>query len=1160
MDISTGSWFEYLREEVLTEGLRDIGLPERIVDFIENAMPQAPEKSKMYAGNQWKNWTLNRAYVDRPQKFWVDWMRENFEDEIQVKMVGDERAATGEIVARTITPYRVSRHVGPQPREQYDEETIEQNKKIAFVVQNVKAAIAKPPGTWRKSFMKATKALSKAGTPSEKVEKAKVFLQEFYISEFRRYWNSFDELFSWLNSEPTNYEMIKGEDDLYEAQKIAIEDLNTREDPEQVIHQFEDGSYWYNLDVSSCSVEGERMGHCGGDTRGVLVSLRKRHKGRKASSSYITMTWEAESYAEHQEGLGTLYQIKGRSNDAPPEEMWYHIDWFIKNMKIGTVEEAGEHSNDEEGFREMNDYLSARNRDVIFTGVINEAAIQAAVDEVTNSYEGENSSIDGEVQGPEDHGGHGVHVDMMSNCNLQIDLGWKGFRYGNNEFSATLGPDDGTPDERFETIPENTYGTSGSDFASETEIENIEWDLPGEGEVSWDVRMLTGAQPGWEAGDPDPPATAHLEITIYTAEQEQAADEETGKQNMQYFGDLVKENFEDNYAEIHEKIRSKLAEGGYAAKTAFDREQQGMSEMGLDHWKVYRDGPKLEFWFRRSKRDDNSVLNSGGEVGSVPQAAKMWAYDDTRDGHIDGIYSRMFGSRPAPGRPARIENDDLSRNMARNLEKLYRAKEQPAAGQQQLALGDEYDAPAPALVLAKDSRFIIMPETTHQAEQYPTMLLNWKYEIAVDAKSSPEEVETVKKIVKYFNEHPDMVEEAAEATLRVPLEGIKAVADATKNDVMSGKWPQNAIRNIDSQYGAAHASGSDEWATRKIMIAKWIMENFDQMDEVEKWVAWFKFLKPIKDGRFNIARHGEVEMDDSANLGRPRWWEKEVKDQLKKLGTYGGTVRDYSGVQTQEPLAGTLGEPRAVEESVEQQIDRIDALLSELIEVRRYKMHIELSLETTDKSPIEDYKDAIRACQGVTTVQTISTRRVLERTKVVLSIKFALKGQESRKIYMDQTFLPYIRGISGLEITPAGYTFPAEIEKLREAGLNNALNARNGKPMPSPRMSVQKVAQDWMDGGVMAYDVPMNTQNMGYHVMVPVKELKPYCSRVFRAPGDAFDGGYKNFIKTGPQMPVYVAVGQNGRIKITGNEDDVWYAMKSGLEELPVYFSYQKQV
>lgn len=53
---------------------------------------------------------------------------------------------------------------------------------------------------------------------------------------------------------------------------------------------------------------------------------------------------------------------------------------------------------------------------------------------------------------------------------------------------------------------------------------------------------------------------------------------------------------------------------------------------------------------------------------------------------------------------------------------------------------------------------------------------------------------------------------------------------------------------------------------------------------------------------------------------------------------------------------------------------------------------------------------------------------------------------------------------------------------------------------------------------------------------------------------------YKDFIKNGPMQPVYVAIGKNGRIKITGNEDDVWYATKSGLEELPVFFSYQNQV
>ena len=82
MDISTGSRFKYLREEVLTEGLRDIGLPEKIVDFIENAMANAPEKSKMYAGNQWKKNEL-RGFQSNPQRHWATFMEENFENELK---------------------------------------------------------------------------------------------------------------------------------------------------------------------------------------------------------------------------------------------------------------------------------------------------------------------------------------------------------------------------------------------------------------------------------------------------------------------------------------------------------------------------------------------------------------------------------------------------------------------------------------------------------------------------------------------------------------------------------------------------------------------------------------------------------------------------------------------------------------------------------------------------------------------------------------------------------------------------------------------------------------------------------------------------------------------------------------------------------------------
>ena len=129
------------------------------------------------------------------------------------------------------------------------------------------------------------------------------------------------------------------------------------------------------------------------------------------------------------------------------------------------------------------------------------------------------------------------------------------------------------------------------------------------------------------------------------------------------------------------------------------------------------------------------------------------------------------------------------------------------------------------------------------------------------------------------------------------------------------------------------------------------------------------------------------------------------------------------------------------------------------------------------------------------------------------------------------------------------------------AGALGSVRQSNQGTMPTPTPSIDKVLSDWVDGSVQIYDAPTDTSNMTYHVMIPVSELWQYVSnKYFRAPKDGFDGMYQNFIKNGADAPVYVAVGKNNRVKITGNEDLIWYAQKAGLEELPVFFSYQKQV
>jgi len=1190
MDISTGNWFEYLREEVLTEGLRDIGLPEKIVDFIENAMANAPEKAKMYAGNQWKDHTLPSAYThDVLKKRWFSFMEENFEDEIQVATNSD---GTTKVDARTITPYRVDRDVGPQQRKSYDDEMIERNKKIAFVVQNVNAAWGKPAGTWRKSFMKAVKALSKAGVESEKVEKVKEWLQTYMMQEFRSWYSQYNELFAWLNDEPTNYELIKNEDDINSAYNTAKQDLENREDPDYVIHEFDDGSYWYNLNVSNCDVEGERMGHCGSDSRGVLVSLRKRQGKRKASSSYVTMTWEAEGY-----GGNNLYQIKGRSNEAPPDEVWDHISWFISNMGVTNVQEDGEHSRNPEEFAEMLEWLQRQNPSVAFTGVVDEQAIQEALDEVASEYEDDNSSIDAQVMGPDEHGGEGHYIYMNAYCNLQIDLGWPDIvvRDGGDSYPA-VEAGSGDYDDNFHPIPGNTWGREARDFSSEIEIDNIEWDLPGEGETEWQVTMLTGADPNWELGDPEPAKTAHLEIEIRMTHQEAASDPDEAKWEFEQFAEQVKENFADNYPEIVENVRRNLVKGEFIAKTAYDRTRTELTETDLRHWHVYDDdnSSAVEFWFRLSENHHSAINNLGGELGSIPNEYKMWAFDEGQEGMIDGLYSKMFGSPSIGGAAAdrpRIENPTLNQEMAYALKQRYSEfHDGPDRAQQQLALGDKYKqqrrGPPWLSVLKGNSRFIIHAESSLKGSGYRTQLVNWKFEIFVDARSGEETIEAVKAMVKYFNDNPDMIEDAAKDVIGTRFATIKALADANKDEVLSGKRLEVSIQRIDSMYAAQVASGSDVWAERAVATAKWIRDNWGNMGEVEKWVGYYKYVLPLATRRLNFARDiPNIEMDDTNNLGKPSTWEKYVKDQLNKLGAFGGTVRDYSGVQRGEPLAGTLGEPQPVGESVEQQIERVERLLQEKdpnYDLRLYSIRIDVSIQKDVGGEVQETQTEIRGIEGVTTVRTVGdTQNTPQALLGTYEVKFELLGSISRVKYRDRILIPgllKVRGLRVLRISPIHRTNTrGTIRTVRESKIlkeyvggtlggfggmaGNAASIREpSRPMVTPRQTIDQVVEDWADGSVRIYDVPMDTTNMAYHVMVPVEELLEYISREFRAPMDAFDGMYRNFIKNGAQAPVYVAVGQNRRVKITGNEDLIWFAKKAGLQELPVFFSYQRQV
>ena len=375
------------------------------------------------------------------------------------------------------------------------------------------------------------------------------------------------------------------------------------------------------------------------------------------------------------------------------------------------------------------------------------------------------------------------------------------------------------------------------------------------------------------------------------------------------------------------------------------------------------------------------------------------------------------------------------------------------------------------------------------------------------------------------------------------------------------------IQNIDSMLAAQVASGSDEWAERKVMMARWINENFEQMNEPEKHVAWYDYISQIRQNSFNMAREGEIETEGD-DAGKPIRWNEKVQEQMKRMRAYSGTVHNYGGIQR---------------ESVEQQIDRIDRLIQEkddAYDLRLYSIKIDVAIQKDVGGEVQETQTEIRGIEGVTTVRTVGDTTDVGTSQVATyEIKFELLGSLGRVNYRDKILIPGMMKVKGLRIlrmssvhrTNAQGTIRTVRESLlkEDGGISNfggvagnlgALRKSYFKTGVTPRETIDSVLDDWVEGGVQVYDSPMDTNDMRYHVMMPVEELLPLISREFRAPMDAFDGLYQSFIANGADAPVYIALGKNGRAKVTGNEDLIWFAKKAGLEELPVFFSYQRQV
>ena len=320
MSFATDKWFKHIREEVLTEGLADIGLDEVIQKEIEAKMPEASEKGRMWVGAAWKSLDGNRVSN-------YGWFESH-----------------------------LIRTLGSKVKNfQHGDNNV--------LLDLINAYTTQPAGKWPKAKRKFAKNVLKFNFPDDV---AKQLLIDFKVLE-KRTWNWFisriENVIVTLNQNPNNYQLIKDipSSDYQQAENECFDFQKTQEDPDKIMHVFDDGSYWYDLDTYQCNMEGDRMGHCGRDEQGSLYSLRKKDPGKKASKSYITISYNTEDK--------TIYQIKGRQNTCPPRELWNHVAKFIEITGATNLEEIGEYSNQEAKFEELGQWLASNSR-ISFEGTL----------------------------------------------------------------------------------------------------------------------------------------------------------------------------------------------------------------------------------------------------------------------------------------------------------------------------------------------------------------------------------------------------------------------------------------------------------------------------------------------------------------------------------------------------------------------------------------------------------------------------------------------------------------------------------------------------------------------------------------------------------------------------------------------------------------------
>ena len=367
----SNKWNKFL----LAEAIENIGLPPRVVTFIRSSARFAAIGDQ-FTKERAEDWGVERQHVGDKQLTWLGLLVKKFPMSLLTK---DDIREVADFIKKEV------QRTDPEPSEERGERMVDAIGPLIDAAQLLGPVL----GTTQtladtKALLKRTKrAVVRAGLSEDFAKKVGTIfdhrvLQNVKNNESLRV--MVNDILSALVLDPPVYEEeLKGADSLGTARMIARGILNNpKKDPDKVIHTFDNGYFWYDVQSHACDFEAKEMGHCGRGDQGALISLRSGEK--RKMKPFITLEFDGT----------TLYQIKGKANKAPKSDLWPYIDWFVENMGVERIVEAGRHSDDGLGFAEMLAYLEEKHEDVKFKDAW---ALEA--NELLEQYE---SSIETDMQ------------------------------------------------------------------------------------------------------------------------------------------------------------------------------------------------------------------------------------------------------------------------------------------------------------------------------------------------------------------------------------------------------------------------------------------------------------------------------------------------------------------------------------------------------------------------------------------------------------------------------------------------------------------------------------------------------------------------------------------------------------------------------------------